>query len=95
MTVMATREEQAADDRTDGDAPRSAEPPAHRRRDGDGGLDVEADADAAAAGTVPAVAVSGMSKRFVTGADAVTAVDHVSDEIRPGSILVLLRPTGA
>ena len=95
MTVMATREEQAADDRTDGDAPRSAEPPANRRRDGDGESDVEADADAAAAGTVPAVAVSGVSKRFGTGADAVTAVDDVSVEIRPGSIVGLLGPNGA
>ena len=44
---------------------------------------------------VPAVAVSGLSKRFGSGPDAVTAVDDVSVEIDAGSIVGLLGPNGA
>ena len=43
----------------------------------------------------PAVAVSGLSKRFGSGAAAVTAVDDVSVEIEPGSVVGLLGPNGA
>ena len=92
---MATREEAAAVDRTDGDSPQSTEPPASRRRDGDRRADRGADAGPTATESVPAVAVSGVSKRFGTGTDAVTAVDDVSVEIQPGSIVGLLGPNGA
>ena len=92
---MATREEAAAVDRTDGDSPQSTEPPASRRRDGDSRADRGADAGPTATESVPAVAVSGVSKRFGTGTDAVTAVDDVSVEIQPGSIVGLLGPNGA
>ena len=92
---MATREEAAAVDRTGGDSPQSTEPPASRRRDGDSRADRGADAGPTATESVPAVAVSGVSKRFGTGADAVTAVDDVSVEIQPGSIVGLLGPNGA
>ena len=43
----------------------------------------------------PAVAVSGLSKRFGSGTGAVTAVDDVSVEIEAGSVVGLLGPNGA
>ena len=43
----------------------------------------------------PAVAVSGLSKRFGGGTAAVTAVDDVSVEIEAGSVVGLLGPNGA
>ena len=43
----------------------------------------------------PAVAVSGLSKRFGSGTAAVTAVDDVSVEIGAGSVVGLLGPNGA
>jgi ABC-2 type transport system ATP-binding protein len=46
-------------------------------------------------GTVPAVVVEGVTKRFGSGADAVTAVDDVSLSIETGSVVGLLGPNGA
>ncbi|MDG5820726.1 ABC transporter ATP-binding protein [Natronococcus sp. A-GB7] len=43
----------------------------------------------------PAVSVTGLSKRFGDGTDAITAVDDVSLEIETGSIVGLLGPNGA
>ncbi len=43
----------------------------------------------------PAISVDGLAKRFGTGDDAVTAVDDVSFEIEPGSVVGLLGPNGA
>jgi ABC-2 type transport system ATP-binding protein len=43
----------------------------------------------------PAVAVEGLTKRFGTGPAAVTAVDGVSFDIAPGSVVGLLGPNGA
>jgi ABC-2 type transport system ATP-binding protein len=42
-----------------------------------------------------AIAVEGLTKRFGSGADAVTAVDDVSLRIEPGSVVGLLGPNGA
>ena len=57
-------------------------------RSGGAGSAREADAE-------PAVAVSGLSKQFGSGDAAVTAVDDVSVEIAPGSVVGLLGPNGA
>ncbi|WP_424019960.1 ATP-binding cassette domain-containing protein [Halorientalis pallida] len=47
-------------------------------------------------GDVPAaIAVEGLTKRFGSGEDAVTAVDDVSLRIEPGSVVGLLGPNGA
>ncbi|MBV0902214.1 ABC transporter ATP-binding protein [Haloarcula salina] len=43
----------------------------------------------------PALAVEGLTKRFGSGADAVTAVDDVSFTIDRGSVVGLLGPNGA
>ncbi|WP_424001833.1 ABC transporter ATP-binding protein [Haloarcula salina] len=43
----------------------------------------------------PALAVEGLTKRFGSGADAVTAVDDVSFAIERGSVVGLLGPNGA
>lgn len=45
--------------------------------------------------TTPALAVDGLTKRFGSGDDAVTAVDDVSFSIEPGSVVGLLGPNGA
>jgi len=42
-----------------------------------------------------AIAVEGLTKRFGSGDDAVTAVDDVSVRIEPGSVVGLLGPNGA
>ena len=97
---MATREEQS----TDGDQPAGddgAGPAAAETPESDGTDSGRGDAGGAARpstepGTdVPAVAVSGVSKQFGSGPDAVTAVDDVSVEIEAGSIVGLLGPNGA
>jgi len=46
-------------------------------------------------GDTPALAVQGLSKRFGSGDDAVTAVDDVSFTIERGSVVGLLGPNGA
>jgi ABC-2 type transport system ATP-binding protein len=55
-----------------------------------GAADDPPDADAD-----PAIAVEGLSKRFGSGADAVTAVDDVSFTVERGSVVGLLGPNGA
>ena len=99
---MATGEEWSGDATADGTTaarddtdPRSATDPEGHRHDGDRSPTDAAVSDGTAAETVPAVAASGLSKRFGAGSDAVTAVDDVSVEIEPGSIVGLLGPNGA
>ncbi|MBB6645416.1 ABC transporter ATP-binding protein [Halobellus ruber] len=101
---MATREEQSTDPASEGDPPDSegeADPAAADAPDSDVNDGGRREAGGAAPpstapGTdVPAVAVSGVSKRFGTGPDAVTAVNDVSVEIEAGSIVGLLGPNGA
>ncbi|WP_134671474.1 ABC transporter ATP-binding protein [Halorussus marinus] len=67
---------------------------AQRHREGSGRADAAGgatDDDAPPA----AIAVDGLVKRFGTGPDAVTAVDGLSFEIEPGSVVGLLGPNGA
>jgi len=67
-------------------------PPQRTRRSG-------ATAEASSATDVeespPALAVEGLTKRFGSGANAVTAVDDVSFAIERGSVVGLLGPNGA
>jgi len=49
----------------------------------------------AGGGSVPALAVEGVSKQFGSGEDAVLAVDDVSLTVEQGSIVGLLGPNGA
>jgi ABC-2 type transport system ATP-binding protein len=51
--------------------------------------------DPAATDTDPAVSVAGVTKRFGSGDEAVTAVDDVSLTIETGSVVGLLGPNGA
>jgi ABC-2 type transport system ATP-binding protein len=51
--------------------------------------------DVAAVGDPPALAVDGVTKRFGSGPDAVTAVDDVSFSVAEGSVVGLLGPNGA
>ena len=83
--ARATDPASAADTRHDG---RRVESSAADGSTGDAGAADDPDAD-------PAVAVSGLSKRFGSGAEAVTAVDDVSVEIEAGSVVGLLGPNGA
>ncbi|PSQ45448.1 ABC transporter ATP-binding protein [Halobacteriales archaeon SW_7_68_16] len=46
-------------------------------------------------GETPVVAVDGLTKRFGSGSNAVTAVDDVSFEIAQGSVVGFLGPNGA
>jgi ABC-2 type transport system ATP-binding protein len=46
-------------------------------------------------GSTPALVVEGLTKRFGSGADAVTAVDDVSLTVEQGSVVGLLGPNGA
>jgi len=100
---MATREERStdaaaeSDPAADGDgadpvadAPDSSETETDRR-----GVGAAEPAPVGPTADVPAVAVSGLSKRFGSGPDAVTAVDDVSVEIEAGSVVGLLGPNGA
>ncbi len=58
--------------------------------------DVPSSGDERRNGEVPAaIAVEGLTKRFGSGDDAVTAVDDVSLRIEPGSVVGLLGPNGA
>jgi ABC-2 type transport system ATP-binding protein len=89
--------EVAADTRTfpDGESAPAAETDSH---DAPGHGDVDSGSAPGAAdapGTTAAVTVSGLSKRFGSGPDAVTAVDDVSVEIETGSVVGLLGPNGA
>ena len=60
------------------------------------GEGTEATAEGSAAGeTTPAVAIAGVTKRFGDGPDATVAVDDVSLDIAPGSVVGLLGPNGA
>jgi ABC-2 type transport system ATP-binding protein len=54
-----------------------------------------ASADSAATATDQAVSVAGVTKRFGSGDEAVTAVDDVSFTIESGSVVGLLGPNGA
>ena len=96
---MATGEERSAETAADGTATAAdADPTAATPGNGDDDDRSAADArgsGAAADDAVPAVAVAGVSKRFGSGADAVTAVDDVSVEIPQGEIVGLLGPNGA
>jgi len=83
--ARATDPASAADTRHDG---RRVESSAADGSTGDAGAADDPDAD-------PAVAVSGLSKRFGSGAETVTAVDDVSVEIEAGSVVGLLGPNGA
>ncbi|AXR83117.1 ABC transporter ATP-binding protein [Natrarchaeobaculum sulfurireducens] len=56
---------------------------------------VTASDGSSARGRDAAVSVTGLSKRFGDGADAITAVDDVTFEVEPGSIVGLLGPNGA
>ncbi|SMP07585.1 ABC transporter ATP-binding protein [Halobellus salinus] len=100
---MATREGRSTD-ATAGSDPAAGEDGADRVADTPDSGDRRRDrrsAEASESGpggagaAVPAVAVSGLSKRFGSGPDAVTAVDDVSVEIEAGSIVGLLGPNGA
>jgi ABC-2 type transport system ATP-binding protein len=66
---------------------------AQRHREGSGRAD--AASEAGDASPPAAIAVDGLTKRFGTGAAAVTAVDDLSFEIEPGSVVGLLGPNGA
>ncbi len=58
--------------------------------------DVTSGEDRRRNGDAPAaIAVEGLTKRFASGEDAVTAVDDVSLRIEPGSVVGLLGPNGA
>jgi ABC-2 type transport system ATP-binding protein len=52
-------------------------------------------ADGTAEVDTPALSISGVSKRFGSGADAVQAVDDVSLRVERGSVVGLLGPNGA
>lgn len=64
--------------------------------DGDPGSTITTDGDSSSKnGHGVAVSVTGLAKRFGDGTDAITAVDDVSFEVEPGSIVGLLGPNGA
>ena len=101
--VMATREERStdaaagSDPAADGDGAGSVAdvPDSGERRRDRRSADVSQSGSEGSAAELPAVAVSGLSKRFGSGPDAVTAVDDVSVEIPQGEIVGLLGPNGA
>jgi ABC-2 type transport system ATP-binding protein len=98
---MATGEERSADTTAGGETAARDDTNSQPTTDTEGRRDSgstppdAAVSDGTAAETAPAVAVTGLSKRFGAGPDAVTAVDGVSVEIEPGSIVGLLGPNGA
>ncbi len=64
--------------------------------DGELGSTVTTDDDRSSKnGHEVAVSVTGLAKRFGDGTDAIVAVDDVSFEVEPGSIVGLLGPNGA
>jgi ABC-2 type transport system ATP-binding protein len=100
---MATREERStdaaagSDPAADGDGVGSVAdvPDSGERRRDRRSADVSGSGSEGPEAELPAVAVSGLSKRFGSGPDAVTAVDDVSVEIPQGEIVGLLGPNGA